>query len=113
MNFEKVIHGIVKYLDKEIYNNMTDWQEVLARIAVGRMIGDTSELKRTLMQNAFVKTFAIMDEHGNVDVDGLMRDLKNQISHKGKIDITIPLLGTFTFTADDVDELHRTIDEYN
>jgi hypothetical protein len=113
MNFDKVIHGIVKYLDNEIYSNMTDWQEVLARIAVGRMIGDTSELKKTLMDNSFVKTFAIMDEHGDVDVDGLMRDLKNQIAQKGKIDISIPLLGKFTFTSEDVDELHRTIDEFD
>ena len=111
MNFEKVIYGINKYLDREMYKNMADWQEVLARIAVGRMIGDTDALKETLMRNSFVKTFAIMDVDGNVDVDGLMRDLKEQISHKGKISITFPLIGTFTFTAEDVDELHRTIEE--
>ena len=111
MQFEKVIHGIIKYLDREIYNNMSDWQEVLARIAVGRMLGDEDALKATLMNNTFVKTFAIMDTDGNVDVDGLMRDLREQISHKGKISITFPLIGTFTFTADDVDELYRTIEE--
>lgn len=111
MDFERVIHGIIKYLDREIYNNMNDWQEVLARIAVGRMLGDTDALKESLMQNAFVKTFAIMDSDGNVDVDGLMRDLKEQVSQKGKISITFPLIGTFTFNDSDVDELHRTIAE--
>lgn len=111
MEFERVIHGIVKYLDRELYSEMNDWQEMLTRIAVGRMIGDTDTLKETLMHNGFVKTFAIMDADGNVDVDGLMRDLKEQISRKGKISITFPLLGTFSFKPEDVDELHRIIRE--
>jgi hypothetical protein len=109
MNFEKVIYGITKYLNREIYNGMTDWQEVLARIAVGRMVNDTNSLKETLMNNAFIKTFAIMDEEGDVDVEGIMKDLREQIERKGKISITFPLLGTFSFTAEDVDELHRLI----
>ena len=111
MEFERVINGLLKYLDKELYNEMTDWQEILARIAVGRMIGDTNALKESLMNNAFVKTFAIMDADGNVDVDGLVRDLKEQINRKGKVSITFPLLGTFSFIAEDVDELHRIIKE--
>lgn len=111
MDFDRVIHGFLKYLDKELYNEMSDWQEVLARIAVGRMIGDTDALKESLMKNGFVKTFAIMDADGNVDVDGLVHDLKEQIERKGKISISIPLLGTFSFIAEDVDELHRIIRE--
>jgi hypothetical protein len=111
MEFERVINGLLKYLDKELYNEMTDWQEILARIAVGRMIGDTNALKESLMKNGFVKTFAIMDADGNVDVDGLIRDLKEQINRKGKVSITFPLLGTFSFIAEDVDELHRIIKE--
>jgi hypothetical protein len=111
MEFERVINGLLKYLDKELYNEMTDWQEILARIAVGRMIGDTNALKESLMSNAFVRTFAIIDSNGNVDVDGLIRDLKEQINRKGKVSITFPLLGTFSFIAEDVDELHRIIRE--
>ena len=111
MEFERVINGLLKYLDKELYNEMTDLQEILARIAVGRMIGDTNALKESLMNNAFVKTFAIIDSNGNVDVDGLIKDLKEQIERKGKISISIPLLGKFSFIAEDVDELHRIIKE--
>jgi hypothetical protein len=63
------------------------------------------------MENAFFRTFAIVDSHGNIDVEGLMRDLRAQIAEKGKLVITLPMLGSFTFTADDVDELHRYIKE--
>jgi hypothetical protein len=75
------------------------------------MVGSSELLKQSLMENAFFRTFAIVDSHGNIDVDGLMRDLRAQIAEKGKLVITLPMLGSFTFTADDVDELHRYIKE--
>ena len=111
MEFEKALNGIYKYLDNEIYGGMADWQEVLARIAVSRMIGNSEELKKTLTENPLARTLAIIDEQGNVDVDGLMRDLKEQIRQKGKMCIAFPIFGKFTFVEADVDRLHRTMME--
>lgn len=111
MSFEKVLNGLLHYLNAEVYSKMNSWQEVLARIAVSRMIGNAEELKKTLMTNPFLKTIDVVDAHGNVDVDGLMRDLRKQIEEKGRLVIEIPILGNFTFTAEDVDELHRHIRE--
>ena len=45
MEFEKVIRGILKYLDRELYPNMVYWQEMLTRIAISRIIGDERKLK--------------------------------------------------------------------
>jgi hypothetical protein len=111
MEFEKVIRGILKYLDREIYGNMVDWQEMVARIAVSRIIGDEDKLKNTLMNNSFVRTFSIIDTDGRVDVDGLMRDIKRQIEAKGKLEFSLPMLGKFSFVTSDVDTLHRYIKE--
>ena len=38
-----------------------------------------------------------------------MYELKVQIQRKQKVSISVPLLGTMTFTADDVDMLRKTI----
>lgn len=111
MSFEKVLNGLLSYLNAEVYSKMSSWQEVLARIAVSRMIGNAGELKQSLMDNTFFRTFAIIDSNGNVDVDGVIRDLRAQIAEKGKLVISLPMLGNFTFTAEDVDELHRHIRE--
>jgi hypothetical protein len=111
MEFERVLNGILRYLNKEIYSNMEEWQEVVARIAVSRMIGNSEVLKQSLMDNTFIKTFAIMDDNGLVDVEGLIRDLRQQIQQKGKLTINFPLLGKFTFNVDDVDKLHNAIME--
>lgn len=111
MEFEKVVRGILKYLDREIYGGMADWQEMIARIAIGRIFGDDDKLKTTLTSNPFLRTFAIIDEYGRVDVDGLMKDIKRQIEAKGKLEFNLPMLGKFSFVSSDVDCLHHYIKE--
>ena len=111
MNFEKVIRGIVKYINAEMYKNMSEWQEFAARLAVARMVNNPQNLKDSLANNMFIKTFAIFDEEGNVDIDGLLRDLKHIIEDKGKVSFEIPMFGKFTFETADVDKLHRYIME--
>lgn len=111
MRFEKVINGILKYMDAEIYGTMNDWQEMAARIAVSRLLRNSDNIKKALVNNTFIKTFAIIDDEGNVDVDGLMQDIKAEIGRKGKFTISIPMFGSFSFNVDDVDKLHRMIVE--
>jgi hypothetical protein len=111
MTFERVISGLHKYINAEIYTTMNDWQEILARLAVARMLGNTEVLKKSLMSNWIVRTFAIMDEQGNVDVEGLTRDIKEQIAAKGKMTISLPLMPSLTFKPEDVDVLRRYIME--
>lgn len=111
MNFEKVIRGIVKYMNAELFKSMSGWQEFLARLAVARMVANPQNLKESLYNNAFIKTFAIFDEKGDVDVDGIMRDLKHVMESKGNISFALPMFGTFTFNSADVDKLHRHIME--
>ena len=111
MEFEKVVDGIVRYIEKEMYAGMNDWQEVLARIAVGRVAGNVPALKNTLMNNPIAKSFAIMDSDGQVNVEQLAEELKLQISKKGKIEIALPAFGKFYFTPADVEKLKMTIME--
>ena len=108
MNIERVMNGVVRYMDREIYSNMNDWQEVVARLAVSRLLGNRN-LENTLMNNAYIRTFAIVDSDGNVDVDGLYRDLKTLVQQKGKIEISLPIFGKYTFHETDVDNLYNCI----
>ena len=109
MNFDRVLNGIMKYMDREIFSSMNDWQEMFARIAVSRLLGNSEQLKNTIMSNAYLRTFAIVDENGNVDVDGLYRDIKEQMRAKGKLEITLPMFGTYKFSESDVDRLYSCI----
>jgi Tfp pilus assembly pilus retraction ATPase PilT len=111
MEFDRVMKGISKFLNAEIYSKMNDWQEMIARIAVSRIMGNTEALKHTLKENSIVKALSIMDESCNVDVENLLKDIKTQLVQKGKLTFAIPLFGNLSFVPDDVDTLRRYIME--
>lgn len=109
VSFEQILDGIARYLNKYLFSKMNDWQEVLARLAVGRIIGNPEALKQSLAANGIVRTFAVMDSEGNVELEPLMRDLRKEIEKKGKMTVDIPLFGKISFTGEDVTELYREI----
>lgn len=111
VRFDSVIRGITKYMDRNVYAGMSDWQEVLARTAVGVALGSEERLKETLVNNGIVKTFCLIDSSGNVDIERVASALKAEIQRKEKLTIKLPIFGTFTFLPGDVDELMRTIME--
>ena len=109
MEFNRVIDGLTRYLNNNLFSKMNDWQEVLARIAVGRIIGNPEALKQSLAANGIVRTFAIMDSEGNVDLEPIMRDLKREVERKGKLSFDIPMFGKISFLPQDIDEIYREI----
>lgn len=111
MTYETVLQGIINYINKEILSTMADWQAMLARIAISRVLTAKDGLKTALTGNAFLQSMGIVSVDGMVDVDGLARDLKEQISLAGKLEIDLPVFGKFGFTPEDVDVLHKYIKE--
>ena len=107
--FEKVVDGITRYLDAEIYANMNDLQEVIARVAVGRMIVNEGGIKNSLLNNGIIRSLGIIDSDGMIDVDALVGEVKEAMKKKGKVEISIPLFGKMTFHPADIDEIHRYI----
>ena len=111
MTYEAVIQGIINYLNKEILSTMADWQAMLARIAISRVLTVKGGLKDAVTGNTFLQSMGIVSVDGMVDVDGLMRDLKEQISLAGKLEIALPVFGKYAFTPEDVDVLYKYIKE--
>lgn len=107
--FETVLNGIAKYIDNEIYSNMSETQEFVARLVVGRVLGNEAEVKKTLVSNGFLRTFGIIDNEGMVDVCALARDIKREIERKGRVSFTIPMFGKMTFESCDVNVLYKYI----
>lgn len=111
VSFDSVVRGVTKYVDRNVYAGMNDWQEVLARTAVGVALGSEDRLKENLMNNGIVKTFCIIDGNGNVDIERVASVLKTEIGRKEKLSFKVPVFGTFTFTPSDVDDLIKMIME--
>ena len=109
VSFEQILDGLARYLNKNFYSNLNDWQEIVARLAVGRIIGNPETLKQNLQANGIIRTFAVMDSEGNVELEPIMRDLRKEIERKGKMTVEIPMFGKISFTGEDVTELYREI----
>lgn len=108
VSFDQVLDGLARYLNKNFYSNLNDFQEIVARLAIGRILGNEN-LKQNLMANPYVRTFAIFDSEGNVDLEPIMRDLKKEIERKGKMTVEIPMFGKISFTGEDISEIYREI----
>ena len=109
MDFDKVMDGIVRYLNREILKNMNQCQNIVARVAMARILANRKALRETLINTPLLQTIGIIDSRGMVDVEGLANDLKAQIRERGKLTITTPFFGNLTFVEADVDELYRAI----
>lgn len=107
--FEKVMDGISIYMDEEIFEGMNEWQDFIARVMVGRFLGNQDGVKEMLMNNGFFRTFGIMDSEGMIDVHALATDTRRELSKKGKITFDLPMFGKMTFTPADVDKLYKHI----
>lgn len=107
--FNRVIDGISRYIDAEIYSGMNDLQEFAARVLIGRFLINSDNVKNSLVNNGFIRTFGIINEEGMVDVVTLAKDIKREIARKGKISVSIPMFGTMNFVPEDVDTLFRNI----
>lgn len=109
MKIEKVIDGIAKYIDGEIYSVMNDWQEIVARMAVGRILGNKELIKQKIAENPLLMSFVMLDSDGEMDVEKFLSDLKGVIAQKGSAKISIPLFGNLKFVEADVDRLRKYI----
>jgi hypothetical protein len=109
LEFEKIIEGMAQYINDELYPRMNDLQEFMARVLVGRVINNEEAIKDILINNGFLRTFAIIDNEGMVDIYSLAKDLKREIGRKEKITFDIPFFGKISFKPCDVDSLYTTI----
>jgi hypothetical protein len=90
---------------------MNDWQEIAARIAIGRLYENQQSVLTFLQNNGIVRAFGVIDSDGDVDIDRLCTDLKREIQKKKKIQVAIPGFGKMSFDASDVDKLYNYIKE--
>ena len=109
VKFETVIDGLNRYRDMEIYKNLNDLQEFVARLAVGRINQNTEAIKVALMNNGFAKTLCLVDSEGMVEIDALLHEVRKEVERKGHIQVEIPMIGKITFCPSDVDVLREHI----
>jgi hypothetical protein len=107
--FDKVLNGITKYIGSEMYSSMNDLQEFTARVLIGRVLSNGEFIKDKLINNVYIRSFGLVDSNGMVDVHGLAKDIKRELTRKGKIVVDVPMFGKLTFIPSDVTKLYTSI----
>ena len=103
VEFEKVVEGLCSYINKEVLPTMNTWQQVVATVAVNRYARNSNNLKATLINHPIAKGIALIDENGMVEIDDLAEDIKAAIAPKGRLDLSIPVIGCkLTFNSQDI-----------
>lgn len=109
VKFEKVVDGINRFIEKEIYGNLNDAQEIIVRLVIGRLNNNSDGIKEMLMTNGFARTLCLVDSEGNVEIDQLLQEIRREIERKGSLEFSVPLIGNIKFVASDVDVLKDLI----
>ena len=108
---EKATRGIVAYLDNELMTQLPN--DSLKKVGFGLFAAlvarDPMKIIGSFVSIDILQALGIISADGNaVDIDLLRDELKKRIPTEG-VKMNIPLLGTATFTAYDIDKLSSYI----
>lgn len=110
MNIDRVLSGFKKFLDHGFYTNMTSWQKFGAIFAIEMLSTTaTNKIECFVNNNAFLKMILSTENEGEIDIERAYQCAKKSIQQVGKIEVTVPLYDTFTFTEADIDCLYNCI----
>lgn len=121
IEFNRVIDGLLRYINKNIFPKMMPEQKAIVRTVLGMGLEKIENIKPLLIENPFIKTFGIINSNGEVDVDFVLKHLKKGIEEEGKVIVKMPLIkipfigeinllgNSITFTSTDIDDIYREI----
>jgi hypothetical protein len=111
MKIDKVIAGLVRYIDNNMLPSFDDDQQTLYLIACEMATQYPDAVLNLINGNLALRIFLSPDKDGNIDVDRAIKILKATAQRKGKLSMTVPRFGTVAFSAEDFDEIYRHLKE--
>lgn len=108
MELSRVLAGLEKYIDNEIYNGMNENQQTIYLLAVGALKENAMDV---LGSNAILRSMLSISRDGDVDLDRLHKLLQVAVRKKGKMTLNIPMFGKMTFNEADISNMIQTIKE--
>lgn len=106
--YNKVISGIVKYVDTEIIDKITGWKKWVVGSGIGLALSNVTEVFNQLKNNEFVKMLGVIDKEDKVDVDKIYKEMKKQ-AKKSAVTFDMPMIGPITLNEQDVDKMYELI----
>ena len=106
ISMSQFVEGAAKFVDVEMLPALPAGQR-WAAAAVFFVLKE--RLPGILTSVPFIKTLGLIDSSNNIDIDTARNAVKQACQTHGKMEITIPMLGVFSFDEKAFDKLYKTI----
>lgn len=103
LNITQVFNGAKKYIYTELLPHLSTAKQLLFAGYIELAEGNLQNAVLRIREHPAVSVLGLFDENGNVDDTRLYNVMKNLFTEKKTIDI--PLIGTYTFSQNDVQRL--------
>lgn len=106
---EEIVNGLVGYVEKEIIPKMDTPGKWLVGAMLGMITAKCKDIAIKLQGNEIAKAIGAISEDGLFDVDLIKENLMKSATRYGNLQISIPMLGTMTFTPSDIESASKYI----
>lgn len=110
---DQIVNGLVQYIDNEIMPYLSTSGKWVLGSAVTLSLQNVDEIYRYICNTPYFKMIKVVDNNGLIDFCKLCNALKDNASKYGKLQKQIPLIGTLTFSDQDVEKLRQYVDGGN
>lgn len=109
VNKEQFKNGFLKYIDSEIIPRLPTTGKWGIGTAIILATSNYDSIYERLVNNEIVRTLGIVNDDKCIDLDRLADAMKVSASKYGKMQISVPIVGTMYFSSEDVDKLRNCI----
>lgn len=105
MKIEKILDGLSKYIEANMFPTMVNWQRIAARTVIARAKKKPEIIGKIMPALNFLE---YANESQEIDIDDFVEDFSEAVRAEGFFELSIPFLGLkYKFLPSDVDELCR------
>lgn len=108
----QVISGMKSFMDEEIVGKMNGLSKWLVGAGISLAMDNAVNTYNELKANPMIKALGIIHDDDTIDIDKLYAKLKEQAQMHEAVSFNVPLIGTMTFRAEDLDHLYMDIKKY-
>lgn len=114
VSMNQIEAGIARYIDAEIAPNISiagqfgPAKKIAFLTGAAYLVRHSRGILEEYLTGSFAEGIGLHDGNGNIDLDGLMEVLKENIPEAG-LSMSLPFIGEVVFYKPDVDVLHKHI----
>lgn len=109
VEMSRIRDGVLDYATERVLPKMSPARQFLAGTALGLVAARADAIMKMLAENELVKASGLVTENGMVDLETVYDAAMAQMHKQQTLPVDIPMMGRWTFDADDLNELYRTI----